>query len=257
MRFLTAAALLLAMLAAVPAAAQVEGRWRMISINGDALPAESVSGDGAVVRHALFSFGPDGRLSVTIQTDTENKGQATQSMTGTYTTRGDTLTLTGEAGSTSVTDLRWVRQGDTLQLYVENENAFRLVREPDAQFDAQAAAGDGEHVQSGEPWTPGTWNAVQVNGRHLPAPWPRSPEMTVTGMTFTFTADGQATVRILGVERGEQIDEESTARYRVDGDRLTILEESGGVDEAFTWTLQNGTLRMVDARGDVYTLAHP
>lgn len=242
MRFRPLAALLLplAVLAATPAAAQLEGRWQVIDINGQALPAESPSEEGTIVQDGAFSFGPDGRFSVSLRADTDNQGPATQRMAGTYATRGDTLTLTSEEGSTSVTDFRWIRRGDTLQLYAEHGNVYRLARAPEAA--------------SGEAWTPGTWHAVELNGRAMPAPWPFHPDVTMTQVTFTFTANGRATVLLRGRGDDGDTDDEDTARYRIEGDKLIILDEDdGSVQEEFVWTLRDGRLRLTDDRGNVYT----
>jgi hypothetical protein len=244
MRSCFIAPLLLAAFAAVPATAQVEGRWQMASINGNALPTAMPSEDGPLITRGSFAFGPDGRFSISISADTKNKGRATQGMAGTYTTRGDTLTLTGEVGWSSVNDLRWVRRGDTLQLYAEDEEVYHLVREPEAA--------------RGESWTPGTWHAAQLNGRELPAPWLDDPDITITHMVVTLTAAGRLNLRMRGVVQGETIEEESSAPYSVTGDKLAFLDEGDGtVEDEFVWTLGDGTLRLVDENGHVYTFVRP
>jgi hypothetical protein len=232
--------LLLAALAAVPAAAQVEGRYQLVGINGHALPAPSPTEDGVTVTRAAFWFERDGRASVGI-TASASDGPAAQRTAGAYVADGDSLRLTTDDGDGPVT-YGWARQGDTLRLYDEQQNVYVLLREP-------AVASD--------PWTPGTWNAVQVNGQALPTPWPHIPDVTVTDMTFTFGGDGQATIRRRATRGGEAKDEAVTAAYEVRDDRLVFLDGRGGVDEAFAWTLQDGTLRLMDQYGHVYTLTRP
>lgn len=233
--------LLLAALAAVPAAAQVEGRYQVVGINGHALPAASPTEDGVTVVRAAFWFEPDGRATVSMTANVAS-GLSMRRANGTYVTVRDSLRVTTGRGEPTATAYRWALDGDTLRLYDEHQNVYALLR--------QAAI-------AGEPWAPCSWNAVQVNGQDLPAPWPLSPEVTVTSMTFTFSADGQATVRIVATQDGEESDETATAPYRVEGDRLTVLDDHGNVDEAFAWTLREGTLRLVDQYGNVYELARP
>ena len=232
--------LLLAALAAVPAAAPVEGRYQVVSINGQALPAASPTEDGVTVVRAAFWFERDGAFNLAMTANVA-EGPSTQRAGGTYQVAGDSLRVITGDGDEPVA-YRWAIQGDTLRLYDEHRNVYALLREA-------AVAGD--------PWTPGTWKAVQLNGDDLPAPWPLMPDVTVTSLTFAFGADGQATIRVRATRGGQERNDEDTAPYRVEGDRLTVLDEMGDVDEAFAWTLRNGTLRLVDQYGHVYTFTRP
>jgi hypothetical protein len=163
---------------------------------------------------------------------------------GTYRIEGTQLFFQPDVGSVGEpVTYRWALDGGTLRLIDEQEDEYRFLRH------AAAAAG--------QPWSPGTWNAVQLNGQALPAPWPLHPQITMTHLSFTFTGDGQAIARIAGTMGGESLDEEDRARYTVAGDRLTILDEDGSVDEEFVWTIHDGTLHLVDVRGHTYTLAAP
>ncbi|HEX6037307.1 hypothetical protein, partial [Longimicrobium sp.] len=112
-------------------------------------------------------------------------------------------------------------------------------------------------VLAGDPWEPGTWNGVQLDGHDFPAPWPMDPEVTMTRMTLEFSADGRAVAHLRGTARGEQMEEDDRASYRVDGDRLSLLDEDGSVDEDFVWTRRGSTLRLVDVRGHVYEFERP
>lgn len=231
------AALLLPVLAAVPAAAQVEGRYQIVSINGQPLPAPSPTEEGVTVTGSRFWFDDDGRYTVSLRANTP-EGEDVEEEGGAYTTAGDSLLLS-EGEDVPPLVFRWARQGDTLRISDQDGNAYALLREAPAASDS---------------WTPGAWNAVQLNGQALPAPWPPSPDVTVTDLAFAFDAGGGATVRIRGARSGESRDDEDTAPYRVEGDELHILDDLGEVDEKFSWTLRDGTLRLVDIRGHVYTL---
>lgn len=237
MRAFLAVLLALAGLAAAPAAAQLEGRYELASINGHALPAESPTEPGVSVKRGGYWFHADGRFTVAVTVDM-HEDENTQVASGTYVAVRDSLRLT--IRDEEAVAFRWARDGEALRLYDEQENEYRLVRQ------APAAAG--------EPWSPGTWNAVRMNGQALPAPWARHPQLTLARLSFTFTGDGQAIARIAGTMEGEPMDEEDKARYTVVGDRLTILDEDGSVDEEYVWTIHDGTLQVVDARGHTYTL---
>lgn len=231
-RFAAPLLLLLAALAAVPAAAQVQGRYRMVSINGQALPAASPMQRRITFVSSVFWFDRDGYASMATEWNTPD-GPSVQRVVGTYATARDSLRFIHETGET-VAEFRWVRQGDTLRLYDRQENVFALSREADVASD---------------PWTPGTWNAVQVNGHGLPAPW-HDPETTLTGMTYAFGADGQVTVRVRTSRGGQERNVQAPSPYRIEGDRLTV--PNGLEGEVFAWTLRDGTLRLADPYGRVY-----
>lgn len=226
---------LLAALAAVPAAAQVEGRYDVVSVNGHALPTTSPMQSWVTVIRASYWF-EEGRAN-TSMTSSASGYVSAQRLGGTYVTVRDSLYLVSESGADTTARFRWDRQGDTLRLYDRHENVYALVREA-------AAASD--------PWTRGTWNAVQLNGRDLPAPAPHNPEATVANMTFAFGDDGRVTVRVGSTYDGRQRTDQNSAPYRVAGDKLSFLDGTGAVVEEFVWTLRDGRLRLVDLYGHVY-----
>jgi hypothetical protein len=233
--------LLLAAFAASPAAAQLPGRYQLVSINGQPLPVASSAYRGVTVTRALFWFEEDGRYNMAMSGDTESEGPARQHAAGAYVVVADSVRLMREFGEGTFARYRWVRQGDTLHLYDAEENAYRLLR------DNAAAAS--------EPWSPGTWTAIQLNGRDMPAPWFTDPESTMTEVTFIFTAGGRATLRLRGGTPGDPDEDVDTFRYRVAGDRILFLDERDGeVDDAVVWSLRNGILQLTDDRGNVYTL---
>jgi hypothetical protein len=109
-----------------------------------------------------------------------------------------------------------------------------------------------EAVVASDPWTPGTWNAVQLNGRELPAPWTHISEITATEVTYAFGEDGRVTTRIRSTYQGRERTDHNSAPYHVAGDRLTFRDGAGEVAEAFVWTLRDEKLRLVDLYGHVY-----
>ncbi|HEX6042446.1 lipocalin family protein, partial [Longimicrobium sp.] len=129
MRTLAAAPLLLlATLAARPAAAQVEGRYQVVSINDHALPAPYPGEPGIMITRAAFWLHADGSFSTSMSADTGDE-QDTDDESGTYEVAGDSLRLSDEYGGRPEA-YRWARQGDTLRLHDDGENVYRLVREP-------------------------------------------------------------------------------------------------------------------------------
>jgi hypothetical protein len=237
---LIAPLLLLAAFAATPAAAQLPGRYQVVSINGQPLPVAWPAVRWVTVTRALFWFEEDGRYNFAMSGDTETEGPARQRVAGTYAAVRDSVRLMREFGDVTFAEYRWVRQGDTLHLYDGEENAYRLLRDNAAD--------------TSDPWSPGTWTAVQLDGRDMPAPWPRSPETMTTEVTFTFTAGGRGTRRIREESQGETGEGEYTFRYRTTGDKLLLVDQYDEVVEEFAWSLRDGTLRLTDERGHVYTL---
>jgi hypothetical protein len=235
--------LLLVAFAAAPAAAQVEGSFALAQINGQPLPSASPTETNIIIDEMALRLGTDARYTMGFRVHRDGTDSPFQAeANGTYRIEGDRLIFQPDDGSMGEpVTYRWARDGETLRLYDEQQNEFRMVRQ------AVAAAG--------EPWSPGNWNTVRVNGHNLPTPWPLHPQITLTQLSFTFTADGQATARISGSTGAEPLSEEDVARYTVAGDRLTILDEGGSVDEEFAWTIHDGTLQLVDVRGHTYTLA--
>lgn len=234
--------LLLVAFAAAPAAAQVEGSFALAQINGQPLPSASPTETNIIIDEMALRLGADARYTMEFRVHRDGTDSPFQAeANGTYRIEGDRLFFQPDDGSMGEpVTYRWARDGETLRLYDEQQNEFRMVR--------QAAAA------AGEPWSPGAWNAVRLNGQALPTAWPLHPQITMTSLSFTFTADGEATARIAGTMGGESLSEEDVARYTVAGDRLTILDADGSVDEEYVWTIHDGTLQLVDAQGHTYTL---
>jgi hypothetical protein len=240
MRPLLAALLLvLAAFVSTPAAAQLEGSYELTQVNGQALPTASPTETTFTLRSMTLVLKADGQYEMEITGfHTASSTPLAVDLTGAYRVEGDGLALhPDQTTHAQPADFRWaVDDGGTLTLTDDQDHRFTFTR-----------------PGSGEAWSPGTWNAVAINGHALPAPWPLQPQVTITQLSFAFTGDGQATVRMAGTRGGEALDEQATApRYTVTGDRLTILDEDGSVDEEFAWTLRDGTLRLVDEHGHVY-----
>lgn len=243
MRLLFAFILALAATAPVPAAAQVEGSFVLAQINGQPLPSASPAETNIIIHRMALQFGAGARYTMGFRVRRDGADSRFQvDASGTYQFEGDQLSLRPDAGSVGEpVTYRWDLGGNVLRLYDEQENEYRFVRH------AAAAAG--------EPWSPGTWSAVQMNGQPLPAPWPTEPRLIITQLTFEFTEDGQATARLTGTLAGEPMEEVNLGRYRIDGDRLIILDDDGEVDEEFGWTRGDGMMVLVDKYGHSYTLA--
>ncbi len=243
MRRFFAFLLVLATGVSVPAAAQVEGSFMLAQINGQPLPSASPAETNIIIEGMTLRTGADARYAMGFRVRRDGDDSRFQvDASGTYRIEGDQLLLLPDPESVGEpVTYRWDLGGDVLRLYDEQENEYRFAR--------QAAAA------AGEPWTPGRWNAVQVNGQPLPAPWPTEPRLTITQLSFEFTEDGQATARLTGTMGSEAAEEVNLGRYRIDGGRLIILDDDGAVDEEFGWTRGDGMLVLVDKHGHTYTLA--
>ncbi|HST61205.1 MAG TPA: hypothetical protein VLK84_21055, partial [Longimicrobium sp.] len=230
MRLLFAFLLVLAASVSVPAAAQVEGSFRLTQINGQPLPSASPAETNIIIHGMNLRLGADARYTMGFRVRRDGTDERFQvEASGTYRTEGDQLLLLPDPESVGEpVTYRWTLSDGVLRLYDEQENEYRLAR--------QAAAA------AGEPWTPGTWNAVQMNGQPLPEPWPTEPRLIITQLSFEFTEDGQATARLTGTMAGEPAEEVNRGRYRIDGDRLIILDDDGEVDEEFGWTRGDGMM---------------
>lgn len=241
MRLLFAFLLALATGVSVPAAAQPEGSFALAQINGQPLPSASPAETNIIIDEMGLRLGADARYTMRFRvrrdgTDSPFEVEAS----GTSRTEGDQLFFRPDDGSVGEpVTYRWALNGEMLRLIDEQENEYHFVRQAP--------------VAAGEPWSPGAWRAVLLNGRELPAPWPVQPQLTIAELLFVFTGDGQATVRLAGTAGGQSADEEATARYVVTGDRLTILDEDGSTDEEYVWTLRGESLELRDAHGYTYT----
>lgn len=231
-----------AALAAAPAAAQLQGGYALSQINDQPLPSASPTETNVIIDEMALRLGADARYTMRFRVHrdgTDSPFEATSA--GTYRVEGDRLALQPDEGSAGEpVTYRWAQDTGVLRLYDDQENEYRFARQA---------------VAAGEPWSPGSWNTVLINGQPLPTPFPLEPQLTITQLSFEFTEDGQAIARMAGTLGGESGDEENRGRYRVDGDRLVILDDEGAVDEEFGWTRGDGMLVLVDQRGHTYTLA--
>lgn len=230
-------ALLTASMAA-PAAAQVQGNYSLVSINGQPLPAPSPDDDGVTVYGASFDLGGDGRFALSMRPSPDGAG--TQQLAGTYRVEGSSLVLTPVPEDEPFT-LGWTLQGDTLGILNDDQDLYRFVR----QAQAQAAAAGGP--------SPGTWRLTHINGLPTPVPWPDNDMLIVDEMSLELTAGGQATLRARGTLQGQAIEDEDSSPYRVTGDRFALLGDDGSVADEFTWSVQDGRLQLVDEDGAVFT----
>lgn len=241
MRLFFAFLLVLATGVAVPAAAQVEGSFVLARINGQPLPSASPTETNVIINEMALRTGADARYAMEFRVRRDGDDSAFHAdASGTYRIEGDQLSLQPDAESAGEpVTYRWELSGDVLRLYDEQENEYHFVRETAA---------------AGEPWSPGAWTAVRMNGQPLPAPWPTEPRLIITQLSFEFTGDGRAIARLMGTLAGKATEEVNRGRYRIDGDRLIILDDDGAVDETFGWTRGEGTLVLVDKHAYTYTL---
>lgn len=231
--------LLLAALAAAPAAAQVEGSYRLDAINTRPLPAASYAEPNVAVHGGSLTFGYDGRFTLSLSPRADGTGEQ---LAGTYEIGHDSLRLMPQGAGADPVLSWWRRRGDTLVVFHDRDR-YQWVRELVT-------------TPSAEPWTPGTWQLVEVNGQPLPATWPQGFSVIMHRLTYTFTARGRASIHMVGVseDSGEAIEEEDSARYRVTGDKLVFLDDEGEPNGESIWRIENGRLRMSDDMGNVYVL---
>lgn len=242
--------MVLAAFTAVPAAAQVDGTWILLQVNDIPMQAQTVDEDGTVMEGVTVRLDTGGRYSFRVRTRSTGGGEpGGLEITGTYEVAGDQLRLQPDEGmAADPMAFRWQLRDGTLLLVNDDDDAYTFARQEPVVAEAAAAA-------AGEPWPPGTWNAVRINGQPIPAPWPQEPGLTITRLSFEFTEDGEATARLAGTIAGETAEEVNRGRYRIEGARLIILDDEGAVDEEFGWRLGDGTLVLVDKHGHTYTLA--
>ncbi len=230
---------LMAVFAAVPSAAQVEGAYRLVSINGQPLPTPSPTEDRVTVHGGAFDFGGDGRFAMSMSAEVD--GTVTEQAAGTYRVDADSLRLTMDISGGEPVVLGWRLHGDTLALRDEPGHVYRFVRQ------AQAAAAAGP--------APGTWRLTHVDGQPLPAPWPDNGQMVVAELSLELTAGARVTLRARATLHGETIVEDDTSGYRIAGDRFALVEDDGSVSDEFTWSVEDGKLRLVDEDGAVFTFS--
>ena len=124
------AAVFAACLAAAPAAAQVEGRYELVQINGHALPAPSPTEDDVIIHRAALALMADGRFLMQAQASAGDDAEPRESEArGTWTVTGDSLALTPEDGGADDALLfRWTLEDGTLTLVDEEGDAYTFRR---------------------------------------------------------------------------------------------------------------------------------
>ena len=131
MRSLIALLLLaFATVAAAPAAAQVEGSYELVQINGHALPAPSPTEDGVVMHNAALALAPDGRFLMLAKASSGGDAEQHEAEgRGTWTVTGDSLALTPDGGGADdALHFRWTLADGTLTLVDEEGDAYTFRR---------------------------------------------------------------------------------------------------------------------------------
>jgi dipeptidyl aminopeptidase/acylaminoacyl peptidase len=238
-------ALLLALAAyvAVPAAAQVEGAYRLATINGQALPAPSPTENDVMLLRASFIFQPDGRFFMHARAADGNFPYS-EGDEGTYRVRGDSLMLLPESSGGETVDFRWTLSGGTLHLIDESGHDYAFTRGP-----APTAA-----------LLLGDYRLTHVNGQTLPSGTPTEGNVIIDELTVALGADGRYTMHARGIRENDSspIAHDVRGTYSVDGDRLVLEPEEGqaNADTAeFRWTLDGDTLLLVDEDDEEYTFS--
>jgi hypothetical protein len=121
---------LAACMAAQPAAAQMEGSYDLVEINGQAIPAPSPSEEGVVMHGIVLQLMPDGRFSMRFRAAWEGElPELEQEFQGTFAVTADTLALTAEnLEETRTIHFRFTLADGTLRLYDEHEDEYTLRR---------------------------------------------------------------------------------------------------------------------------------
>ena len=127
MRSLLAALLiLLAACFAVPAAAQVEGTWELVHINGDSLPAASPSEVNLIIEGMTWTLGAEKQLKLEIRfriTAADEEITSAQ-FDGTYRVEEDRLFASLEG--TEPSEFRWTLREGTLRLTDDRKDEYLL-----------------------------------------------------------------------------------------------------------------------------------
>jgi hypothetical protein len=118
------------LLLAAPAAAQMEGSYALVQVNGQALPAPSPEEADVVVLTMALELMADGRFRMEAAATLDGGSEESeQSAEGTWTVDADSLTLTSDdEEEDGVLQFRWALEGGTLKLYTENGHEFTFRR---------------------------------------------------------------------------------------------------------------------------------
>lgn len=122
--------LALATLAAAPAAAQVEGTYELVQINGRALPTPSPAEENVVMHGATLALSEDGRFLMQARAGTADAAEPQEAEArGTWTVTGDSLALTpDDGGADDALHFRWTLEDGALTLYDEEGDAYTFRR---------------------------------------------------------------------------------------------------------------------------------
>lgn len=233
----------LAACAAVPAAAQVDGAYRLVTINGQALPAPSPTEDGVTMLRASFIFQPDGRFFMQARAD-DGDAPYSDGAQGTYRVRGDSLMLLPDVTGAETVNFRWTANGGTFHLIDEFGHDYAFARGP-----APTAA-----------LLRGDYRLLQINGQTLPSGTPTEGNVIIDELTVALEADGRYSMRVRGLNERDNspIALDVSGTYAVEGDGLVLEPDENDVAAAtgeFRWMLEGDTLLLVDELGDEYTFS--
>jgi hypothetical protein len=243
--FSTALLLVLAALAAMPAAAQVRGSYRVVQVNGRPLPTPSPTEPNVTLRRLSFVFQADGRFSMSARSGGDGDEVAfSQAVDGTFRVRGDSLLLSPESGDGRVVGFGWRMRRDTLHMIDEFGNDFALTAVPWATA---------ERLQ-------GSHRLTRINGEPVPAPSPAEPGVRMDVLNLVLRPDGSYTmeVRAHHLARNAPIAIDVSGTYRVDADALVLQPDrrARGVDPAeFRWRMEGDALLLTDEWDEEFTFA--
>jgi hypothetical protein len=117
-----------AVLVAAPAAAQVDGTYALVQVDGQPLPTASPAEDNVVVQGASFRFQPDGSFTGYVQAGNGHALDSRHDVAGTFTVDGDTLSLT-ERGHQGQVTFRWTQEDGRLNLVDELGHVWTFARQ--------------------------------------------------------------------------------------------------------------------------------
>lgn len=229
--------LLLAAFAAVPAAAQVEGRYRLTSIDGQALPTASPTEADVTVQRTSFIFQADGRFFMQMRAASADE-VFSDARQGTYRVDGDSLRLYPEGEEDAPIVHRWTVEGGTMHLCESGHDyAFAAAPVPTAAD------------------LHGSYRATHINGHPLPYT-ATSEDVTAVEMRMVLQPDGAYSLHLEARSGGGMETRDVSGTYEVEGDGLLLRPGAEAADSGtaeFLWTLDGTTLLLVDETDDEYT----
>lgn len=116
--------------AAPPAAAQMEGSYDLMEINGQAVPVPSPGEDGVVMSKMSLVLTPEGRFVLQFAVEVAGFPQRIEEVVeGTFTVAGDTLAITSQnREDVSTVHFRFALADGTLRLYDYRDDEYTLRR---------------------------------------------------------------------------------------------------------------------------------